>query len=304
MSQLSGKRIAIDISIYLYKFSADDSLLENMYLMLSIFRYYGIIPIFIFDGKPPNEKKDLLEKRKEEKNKAKQQYMELKKQILDDPSMEKDELQELSDTMDSLKKKFITIQKEQINQVKQLITSFGASYSDAPEEADQLCALLVAKKKVWACMSEDMDLFVYGCPRVLRYFSLIKHNAVIYNTKQIFDDLGITENEFRQICVLSGTDYNIHSNKNTDLYKTLKWFKRYHQVKNKKHSNMTNFYEWLQENTSYIEDYLLIQHIHSLFDLESKKEEYNSLLEDIRISTGSYDKEGIKNLLINEGFLF
>ena len=30
---------------------------ENMYLMLSIFRYYNVIPIFVFDGKPPPEKK-------------------------------------------------------------------------------------------------------------------------------------------------------------------------------------------------------------------------------------------------------
>ena len=57
MSQLSGKKIAVDISIYLYKFVSDDQLIENMYLLLSIFRYYNIIPIFVFDGKPPAEKK-------------------------------------------------------------------------------------------------------------------------------------------------------------------------------------------------------------------------------------------------------
>jgi len=52
--------------------------------------------------------------------------------------------------------------------------AYGVSYIDADGEADQLCASLVLKNKVYACLSEDMDLFVYGCPRVLRYLSFIK----------------------------------------------------------------------------------------------------------------------------------
>lgn len=59
MSDISGKKIAVDISIYLYKYEADEVLLENMYLMLAIFRHYNVIPIFIFDGKPPPEKRTI-----------------------------------------------------------------------------------------------------------------------------------------------------------------------------------------------------------------------------------------------------
>ena len=67
ISDISHKKIAVDISIYLYKYEAENTLLENMYIMLSIFRHYNISPIFIFDGKPPDEKKVLLQKRKEDK---------------------------------------------------------------------------------------------------------------------------------------------------------------------------------------------------------------------------------------------
>ena len=69
ISELSGKKIAIDISIYMYKYESNNTLIENMYLMLAIFRQYNIIPIFIFDGKPPTEKKALLKKRNEDKRK-------------------------------------------------------------------------------------------------------------------------------------------------------------------------------------------------------------------------------------------
>ena len=63
-SELKYKKIVIDTSIYLYRFLGENALLENFYLMISIFREYNIIPLFVFDGKPPKEKYDLLKKEK------------------------------------------------------------------------------------------------------------------------------------------------------------------------------------------------------------------------------------------------
>ena len=57
LAELSGKKIAVDISIYMYKYASEGTLLENMYLMLSTMIYYNIVPVFIFDGKPPPEKR-------------------------------------------------------------------------------------------------------------------------------------------------------------------------------------------------------------------------------------------------------
>ena len=145
VSELSGKKIVVDVSIYLYKYETENALLENMYLMLSIFSYYNIIPVFIFDGKPPPEKQLLLQKRKENKELAKLEYDKLKKQL--ENKDESDDKQDLIDTMAQLKKQFVQINKEKIEQVKKLIRAYGASYYDAPGEADELCASLVIKKK-------------------------------------------------------------------------------------------------------------------------------------------------------------
>ena len=87
--------------------------------------------------------------------------------------------------MDNLKKKFIRVKQSDIQNVKQLMIAYGVSYIDADGEADELCASLVLKNKVYACLSEDMDLFVYGCPRVLRYLSLLNKTVIMYNTKEI-----------------------------------------------------------------------------------------------------------------------
>jgi len=243
LSEISYKKIVVDISIYLYKFEAENTLLENMFVMLSIFRYYNIIPIFIFDGKPPDEKKALLQKRREDKKAAQEEYDKLKQQLTNLKETKKDNYNDKQDiiaAMDQLKKQFVNVNKEKIEKVKGLIRAYGATYYDAPGEADELCAMLVLKKIVWACLSEDMDMFVYGCPRVIRYLSLLNHTAVIYDVKGILNNLGITQKELREICVLSGTDYNLEYDDNKNkLNNTLKLFKKYHK------SNVDmGFYEW------------------------------------------------------------
>jgi flap endonuclease-1 len=299
MSELSGKKIAIDISIYLYKYVGDDSLIENMYLMISIFRYYNITPIFIFDGKPPTEKKELLKQRRENKLDAEKEYNRLRDclhEIADDS-----EKQEIIANMDSLKKQFVYVNKKHIELVKELLTSFGVNYFDAPGEADELCAMLVLKKKVWCCMSEDMDLFAYGCSRVLRYFSLINRTAILYDMKSILYELSVTMKEFRQICVLSGTDYNISydGKDGMNLQKTTKVFKKY-----KKTKEDIDFYEWFRKNYPDCEDnYEILLSIYKLFDLSENHNHLKSY-EDINICNSLIIKETLKSILENDGFIF
>lgn len=301
LSSLSGKKIAVDISIYMYKFSGDNSLIENIYLMLSVFRYYNIIPIFIFDGKPPTEKKELLVKRVEDKKKAEIEYRKLKKQIDSNNYTDEIDKQEIMNSMDELKKHFVYIKKCDIETVKRLIRSYGATYYDACGEADELCALLVLKDKVWACLSEDMDMFVYGCTRVIRYLSLLNHTAVLYDTKGILSNLGITQKEMREICVISGTDYNINFTENREtpnLYKTLKYFKKFHKDK-----NQLGFYDWLLDNSSYIEDYDLLIKIYNMFEINSNNDNLN-IFKNIQILNSPIMYNDMKEILKTDGFIF
>ena len=301
MADISGKRIAVDISIYLYKYEAENALLENMYVMLSIFRHYNIIPIFIFDGKPPVEKKALLIKRKEDRAEAQEEYVKLKISLesKDDDA----EKQDIIVAMDQLKKQFVQINKEKIDKVKCLIRAYGATYYDAPGEADELCALLVIKKKVWACLSEDMDLFVYGCTRVLRYFSLIGHTVVLYYTKGILEELDITQTEFKEICVISGTDYNIDSDLKSDKKNLRQTFKHFRKFKTSNNSN--NFYDWLSKNTDYISDsdIDLLHNINKLFCLDITPTKLCAF-NNIKIINCSIKQEEVENIMKEEDFIF
>jgi len=301
IAELSGKKIAVDISIYTYKYESNEALIENMYLMLATFREYNIIPIFVFDGKPPTEKKALLQKRKEDKKEAEKEYNILK-QKLEISNVDYHDKQEIISNMDLLKKQFIYINREKINIIKKLIRAYGATYYDAPGEADELCALLVLKNKAWACLSEDMDMFVYGCTRVIRYLNLFKRTALLYDIKGILENLELTQKELREICVLSGTDYNIQcfekiKDKPT-LYETINLFYKY---KNENVNNNIEFYEWIKNNSDYITDYELLKNVYDIFDLKNTN---LTIFENIKIINGPIDIENIKNILKTDGFVF
>ena len=106
-NDLRGKRIAVDISIYMYKFSAEGALIDNMYQMIALFKMNGIIPFFVFDGKPPQQKYELLKIRKQEKIVAEEKFKQLNIKLAD--IMDYDEKKEINDELDSLRRTFVRL---------------------------------------------------------------------------------------------------------------------------------------------------------------------------------------------------
>jgi len=237
--------------------------------MLSVFKHYNVTPIFIFDGKPPAEKKELLQKRREDKKSAEEQYNSLRALLENNINMDDAEKQEILSNMDILKRTFVHISKTDIEAVKQLIRAYGATYYDAPGEADELCALLTIKGKVWACLSEDMDMFVYGCPRVIRYLSLLKHSAVLYDMNGI---LG--------------------------LYDNMKYLKKY-----RKDNSSMEFCDWLGEKTNYKVDVNTLLKINDMFDLTNTHFNIKKF-EKIKIANCAVQRKELNDILRRDGFIF
>lgn len=294
LADLSGKIIAVDILNYLFKYAADETLIENIFLMISIFYYYKITPIFIFDGKSPPEKKELLIKKLICKQEAKKEF-EILKLKLQNCDIKEESKKEILLNMDHLKKSFVSLQKEQIDKVKQLIRSYGAIYIEAPREAEELCAMLVLKNKVWACLSEDTDLFVYGCSRVLRYFSLLNHTAVLYDMDNILFELGLSQKQFREICILSGTDYNV-SHSNYCLEKLFILYKKYLSLSN----SSLSFCDWIKIDNNNLEK------INNIFDLSIYTNPINTFVNenDNDFQNGTINNKKVREILEEDGFLF
>ena len=296
LSELSGKKVAIDISIYLYRALADDSLLEGIFQLLSVLIEHGIIPIVVFDGKPPSEKKGVLDERREKRKKAQLKADELEKLIA--ACDDEEELKELNHELSQAKKGMVKVQKQDVEEVKRLIMSLGVSYLEAMGEADVLCAKLVQKRYAWACISEDMDMFVYGCPRVLRYLSLLTKTAVLYDQELILKQLGIDQSRFREICVLSGTDYG-RENASVPIAKSMSLSEQYDELDDE---NKDGFLEWCASNIKSISNVYSIYSISYMFDLNLC--EMPKGVTPSRFVNGPIIIDNVKNILECEGFLF
>lgn len=238
MNDLRNRKIAIDSSIFLYQFKGSNSLLESFCKMIMLFREYHVIPVFVFDGTPPDEKIEILNKRDETKKVAQKKCEAIEEKLKEGATLGESERKQLELELENEQKKCIRITNANIRDVKALMNMLGVSYLEANGEADELCVHLVKKKAVWACMTEDMDMFVYGCLRVIRYFNLEKGTATLYSTMEILKNLKMTQAEFRDVCLLAGTDYN---KSRYNIFTTMGFFYKYLR---KRRGNIS-FYDWL-----------------------------------------------------------
>jgi flap endonuclease-1 len=321
LSSLRGEKIAIDTSIYLYRYSADNALIENLFSMITIMHHYGIIPIFVFDGKPPEEKKALLWKRREEKWLAQKELDKLLNEEIrgeegnEEKEKEKDkekDKKEKEEKIKALKKKCTSLDPKKIERVKILIGLLGCQMLQADGEADALCAALAIQGHVYACLSEDMDLFVYGCPRVLRYLSLLHHEVVIYHTYLILNELHISLQDFRRLCVVCGTDYN-ENIRDLDFKTAMTHYQNYRSKEVHGHGH-----DPLSLNNTYtVYNYLLDQGIMTQEDVDGLNNvlrlfEDGDPLKNLQLIQIVQEKEkekenavdDLKKLLREEGFLY
>lgn len=288
LREFSNKKITVDISIYLYRFKEMGNLLENIYLMCSIFRYYNIHALFIFDGKYIKNKNETMRKRKESKKQAKKKFNAIKENLhkYNGNSRVKIELQ-----LDTLRKQFITVTKEDIKNVKELLDAYGMVYVSAKHEADELCGAL--NNEVYACLTEDTDIMVYGCKRIFRYFSLMKHTVVVYDMTLIHNNLNMTLSDFQELCICAGNDY-ITSKKNIFYYYDL--FKQYKITP-------TGFLDWLLQKM-----YISLQEYHQrreIYDIYTFKT--HNPFEDVPytlIKNKYVNKQKLLEILETVGFIF
>lgn len=291
LNELTGKTLVIDTSIYLYKYVGAGALLEQMYLMISIMLHYNITPIFVFDGKPPQEKHDLLVQRRIQKCEASCKCLEIQQVLSITTSHE--EKQSLQLELEHLKKQCITITMQDIHNTKELFDAYGVQYICADGEADHICAYLVVSGQAWGCVSDDMDMFVLGCPRVFRHFSLLNHNVVYYDLNIILSHLGMSFDDFKTAMILSGTDYSQPLDMSRSLEMTIT-----HYVDWRNNSVHDSFYEWLLTHTDYIKNVEQFEKTWTLFDISQVG------VRDFNMNRPVFNMDKLMNLLLRVGFIF
>jgi hypothetical protein len=307
---LANKTVVVDTSIYLYKFAEKNAVAENMYLLISVFREYNITPVFVFDGKPPPEKKEMLLKRKIEKDAAETRFKELQSSLpaaVATTSNIDASTNEVLKEMDALKRKFVRVSDSDIRQAKSIMSAYGVPYIESHGESDQLCAFLVKHGFAWACVSDDMDMFLYGCPRVLRHVSLLNHDVIQYVTKQILHDLDMSQEVFNDIAILSGTDYNVKEHRPLScivrLFMEYRQWCHFHAAK-----PCPPFHVWLVEINQFMESDAALVAARHMFDLdvylEHNREEIKHVVDCMPFRTGNVQHHLLQETLKEDGFIF
>jgi len=205
LSNYNGMIIGIDLSIFLYKYLyGNNDHIEGLTRLILRLLKNNIIPVFIFDGKPPKEKDETILERK-----LKKEFMHMKKEIMElvleqrnesyeniknniyiyidnhNKTFNMDENQilelinkndnDIHDDIDKLKKKIIHIKSIHIKNAKKLFDLFGIVHIEAPCEAETLLAYMNKNNYIDGCITEDMDILASGGRIFLKNFSAEKN---------------------------------------------------------------------------------------------------------------------------------
>jgi flap endonuclease-1 len=233
LKDFSNKTVAIDLSIYLYKYLYNnDDHLEG--LTRQILRLYknGITPVYVFDGAPPKEKDDVIKERYLKKTNYINQTLDIKNKLDVLKELEednKDDIIKLENDLGKINKKIISVTSKHVKKSKELFELFGVPYIEFNGEAECLCAKLCKDNLVHGCISEDTDILANGGTTFIRNFNASSNNIVEYSLPVLLKSLDITYLQFIDICILCGCDYTTKI-KGIGPINAYKYIKKYNNI--------------------------------------------------------------------------
>ena len=246
------KKIALDVSLYMYKYKCilGDNWLNAFINLVCCLRKNDIHGIFIFDSKAPPEKVQEQQDRREQRQKIKDKcdkikqeyeiYIKTKKptEYLIELCKEENKIPRLLSTesffkedmivskIKKLELQTISITSEDFTLVKELFKILGMPYYQATTEAEATGAYLCRQGIVHGVMSEDTDVMAYGSPKFITGVNTHSETCCEIDIAEVLEKLEMTYEQFRDICIMCGTDYNknipkIGPQKSYDLIKKL-----------------------------------------------------------------------------------
>jgi len=206
LNEFNGKKAAIDVSIFLYRFKyKGNNLIPKFFEQINRLRCNNITPIYIFDGPPGPEKDNVMLIRKSKKE---EKFIKLDEMRIEmNKTKDLHEKNSIQKKIDDLNNKIISVSKDDIIEVKKLFDLLNVKYIRAKGEADLLCSKLCSDNIVDFVISEDMDLLTSGSKYLLRDFNIYNNKATLYDLESIFKTLNITQEQFVELCILFGCDY-------------------------------------------------------------------------------------------------
>lgn len=223
LEELSGRSIAFDGNNILYQFIAiirgqsgeplhDSSGRVTSHLSGLLYRNSnlveaGIRVVYVFDGKPPDFKRQEIERRRTVRREAEVQYRR---------AIEKGAVEEVR----KYGQRAFTVTDTLVGESKTLLGLMGIPWIQAPSEGEAQSAYMAEKGDVWASGSQDLDSLLFRAPRLVRNLSItgrrklpgknvyLKIDPEMIELRLVLDALGISHEQLIDIGILVGTDFN------------------------------------------------------------------------------------------------
>jgi len=241
ISDLKGKTLAVDAFNVIYQFLSTirqpdgtplmdskeriTSHLSGLFYRNMSLIHEGIKLIYVFDGKAPALKYGTQEKRQEIKDQAQEKYEQAKQ----DEDVE---------SMGKYARQIVHLDKEKIQESKELLEAMGIAVLQAPGEGEAQASYLAKKEEdIYAIASQDYDCLLFETPRLIQNLTLAKKRKTVSGYVEIkpqlitlpdvLKELDIDQEQLICIGILSGTDYNPGGVKGIGQKKALKMVKEY-----------------------------------------------------------------------------
>lgn len=246
ISNYSYKKIAIDISMYMYIFKARHAnpdnpskeligWLTNFVTFVLMLRRNNIHCVFIYDAidvHHPDKEKERLERRQirekldtkisslDESMEHYDNYGEVNQVLLDfqkEKNLNRKQLIGNQSPFDSvnvkyhinqLKRQLIKITEYDFNLTKEMFNIMKIPYFTAPLEAETMCADLCKRGLVDAVLSRDSDVMVYSTPIFITDMNEMNGRCKQIMFANLLKELEFSEEQFLDFCIMCGTDYN------------------------------------------------------------------------------------------------
>jgi 5'-3' exonuclease len=200
--------IGVDITCFLYRaLSSHLNPIDIIANQISSFKKLKIKPIYVFDGKAPQEKDIVVTKRRNDRNDA----LELCRKLKESLALETDLA-----TLDLLKSKINEIEEknpiltyEIKDEIKQFLYVTGSTFVTASGEADSLLAYMFKRNIIDAVISLDLDFVARGSVLLVpNHISSCPGGPWSqYDAALICKGLRLSAEKFIDLCVLIGSDY-------------------------------------------------------------------------------------------------
>jgi flap endonuclease-1 len=213
---LAGRTLAVDGYNAVYQFLAtirqrDGQLFSDAeghvtsHLMGTFYRTTsllgeGVLPVWVFDGKPPERKAGTIRRRIEAKEKAEEAWQQaLAAGDLETARRKAAQTSRLTPPM--------------VEELHALLRGLGVPVVQAPGEGEAQAAVLAARGATWATASEDYDSLLFGTPRLVRGLAARSRSgsapgAQLIDREELLASLGIDQEELIVLGVVVGTDFN------------------------------------------------------------------------------------------------